>query len=82
MVSLSLCLRVDVGSVRMCEILTKIRQCSVVRFFNSALTEICAAMCFRICPYLFNSALTDLNLRNNEIGVEGGKAIAEVLPKW
>ena len=46
------------------------------------LTEICAAMCFRICPYLFNSALTDLNLRNNEIGVEGVKAIAEVLPKW
>ena len=30
----------------------------------------------------FNSALTDLDLRNNEIGVEGVKAIAEVLPKW
>ena len=29
-----------------------------------------------------NSALTSLNLYNNHIGVEGGKAIAEVLPKW
>ena len=30
----------------------------------------------------FSSALTTLNLRSNIIGVEGGKAIAEVLPKW
>ena len=29
-----------------------------------------------------NSALTSLNLQDNNIGVEGGKAIAEVLPKW
>ena len=29
-----------------------------------------------------NSALTSLNLYYNNIGVEGGKAIAEVLPKW
>ena len=29
-----------------------------------------------------NSALTSLNLYHNEIGVEGAKAIAEVLPKW
>eukprot|EP00937_MAST-01D_sp_MAST-1D-sp2_P006035 g6035.t1 len=29
----------------------------------------------------FNRALTDLNLRNTEIGVEGVKAIAEVFPK-
>ena len=46
------------------------------------LTEICAAMCFHICPYLFNSALTSLDLYFNRIGEEGGKAIAEVLPKW
>ena len=30
----------------------------------------------------FNSALTSLNLYDNNIGVDGGKAIAEVLPKW
>ena len=30
----------------------------------------------------FNSALTSLNLQTNNIGDEGGKAIAEVLPKW
>eukprot|EP00937_MAST-01D_sp_MAST-1D-sp2_P005239 g5239.t1 len=30
----------------------------------------------------FNSPLTTLNLQQNNIGVEGGKAIAEVLPKW
>ena len=29
-----------------------------------------------------NSALTSLYLQNNNIGDEGGKAIAEVLPKW
>ena len=29
-----------------------------------------------------NRPLTALNLRYNDIGVEGGKAIAEVLPKW
>ena len=29
-----------------------------------------------------NSPLTTLNLRDNSLGVEGGKAIAEVLPKW
>ena len=29
-----------------------------------------------------NSALTTLNLQENWIGGEGGKAIAEVLPKW
>ena len=34
---------------------------------------------FRI---FFNSALTTLNLRDNNLGIEGGKAIAEVLPKW
>ena len=31
---------------------------------------------------IFNSPLTDLNLQDNEIGVEGAKALAEVLPKW
>ena len=30
----------------------------------------------------FNSALTSLNLYFNNIGDEGGKSIAEVLPKW
>ena len=30
----------------------------------------------------FSSALTALNLRDNRLGIEGGKAIAEVLPKW
>ena len=29
-----------------------------------------------------NSPLTSLDLQSNLIGVEGGKAIAEVLPKW
>ena len=31
---------------------------------------------------IFNSPLTDLNLYRNEIGVEGAKALAAVLPKW
>ena len=44
------------------------------------LTEICAAMCFRICPYLFNSALVSLNLGYNGIGKEGAAALAAVLP--
>ena len=34
---------------------------------------------FRI---FFNSALTTLDLGGNSLGIEGGKAIAEVLPKW
>ena len=38
------------------------------------LTEICAAMCFRICPYLFNSALNSLHLLGNGIG-DGAAAI-------
>ena len=43
------------------------------------LTEICAAMCFRICPYLFNSALKSANLGLNDIGDEGVIAISEAL---
>ena len=30
----------------------------------------------------FSSSLTILNLSHNDIGVEGGKALAPVLPKW
>ena len=43
------------------------------------LTEICAAMCFHICPYLFNSALKVLDLGFNNIRAEGAKALAAVL---
>ena len=43
------------------------------------LTEICAAMCFRICPYLFNSALTSVNLLKNDLGDDG---LAHIATAW
>ena len=38
------------------------------------MTEICAAMCFRICSYLFNSPLNSINLLGNNIG-DGAAAV-------
>ena len=44
------------------------------------LTEICAAMCFRICPYLFNSVLTSVNLLKNDLG-DGLEALSAAFEK-